>query len=104
MNPRIKIITNQVKGVCNRLDMIAADLEALDGENTGTVKQVLEEQALGQIADLQQLVLELTGIVAAPEITEVTADGQDGGSAFFAGELNDVKGKEEEKEDGCEGK
>jgi len=106
---KVRVVTNQMKGVCNRLDMILTDLDTLSDvgkpeDEDSAFSEVLEKQALGQISDLQQLILALTAVVGGDADedngeAEETDKGDEGdGSVFQANELNEASKKEEDNE------
>lgn len=113
---QVRVVTNQIKGVCNRIDMILSDLDTLADSAKNSGKEVdsrfieaLEDQALGQVSDLQQLVLGMTMVVGKDEDEDKDADkfeihkekpkeDEGDGSAFQARELVEALAKKKEDE------
>ena len=80
----------QIIKVCERIDSLAIASTEAEIQGRPSLAETYDDQLTGQIADIQQLVLEITGI-ALPENSE---ENTDEGSAFAEGELNAVKGEE----------
>lgn len=83
--------SRQIIKVCERIDSLAMASTEAETQGEPSLAGAYEEQVNGQIADLQQLVLELTRIALPDETDENT----DEGSVFAEGELNAVNGEEE---------
>lgn len=88
----------QIIKVCERIDALATATVETETQGQSNFDKIYEEQLEGQIADLQQLVLGLTGVAFGDDAEANTDDG----SAFAEGELNAVKG-EENTDCGAEG-
>ena len=85
----------QIIKICERIDSLAIASTEAEIQGRPSLAEAHDDQLNGQVADLQQLVLEITGI-ALPD------ENNDEGSAFAEGELNAVKGEEENTDCGAE--
>ncbi len=117
---QVRVVTNQIKGACNRIDMLLSDLDTLADSAKTNGKEInphfieaLEDQVLGQVADLQQLVLGMTMVIGSIkdkdeeedkesekfEIHKEKSEEDEGeGSAFQARELVEQLAKKKEDE------
>ena len=86
----IKTVTQMVRSVCDSIDSLTDGLECLGDAETRTT---LEDIRVGELENIQMLTLELTRkIMNSGSIPDMVNEST-GDSAFFAGELNHVKGE-----------
>jgi len=95
-------IARQIASVCQRIDTLNAGVIEMIEHKQPEVAMVLDEQIVGQTADLQQLVLQLTGLVMPSGEDDESASNTDEGegSVFAEGDLDFVKNKGTDREAG----
>lgn len=91
-------VVNQIKDVSGRISSLTLGISEMKAEKLNDIADSFNEQRSGQLADLQELLLVLTGLIA-PEVAEQnetsnTDEGEE--SAFAEGELtSDVTPKKD---------
>ena len=89
----IGTITRQITATCERIDSLSCSIKELENLNQLEIASTFDDQRIGQLADLQQLVLILTGLIT-PEhtaVTDINAD-EGEGSVFAKGDLTNNLG------------
>ena len=84
-------IARSIIKTCEKVETLTNACLEIGTQGDDDLAGMYNEQLLGEVADLQQLTLRLTGITLPEDSDDVQGDE---GSVFAEGELNAVKGEE----------
>lgn len=93
-------IADQITKISNRIKTLSASISDLDYQEKDEIAETFESQRMGQLADLQQLLIVLTGLIV-PNDAVLTETNSDEGSIFAEGELEDNIGDKTDGKGEC---